>query len=255
MSGALNVAGGNVLVFGAAGGIGSAVARRLSADGYGVTLADLDPSRLHAIAAELDVDPARCVRCDISAEADVVEAVEAAEAIAPLYGMVCCAGGLRNDVHPSPGIVDVEADDWDWTHNLNARGAFLCLREYLRARRAAPLPAGRAVLIASVAGQTGGRSGVAYATAKAAVVGLARMGAAEWARRGVTVNAIAPGPIDTPALAVRGDAFRQQVEQAIPVGRLGQPAEIAGAVAYLLSKDAAFVTGATLDVNGGVLFR
>ena len=143
---------------------------------------------------------------------------------------------------------------------VNALGTFLCVREMLRRCGGQAIEHGRIVTVASLAGQMGGmQSGAAYSASKGAVLALSKVVAREAASLGITVNTVAPGPIDTPMLhQTVPEAQRSQKylgTAAVPLGRIGTPEEIAAAVSYLVSPGAGFVTGATIDVNGGMLMR
>ena len=140
---------------------------------------------------------------------------------------------------------------------INGRGSFLCLRAMARLRKANRVEHGRIITISSLAGQTGGlQSGVSYSASKGAVLGLTRTAARDLAELGITVNAIAPGPIDTPMLAqatgATQDGEKYRNLDAIPLRRVGTPDEIAEVASFLASVGAGFVTGATIDVNGGL---
>jgi 3-oxoacyl-[acyl-carrier protein] reductase len=151
-------------------------------------------------------------------------------------------------------LIDTTLDNWIRTEALNGRGTFLCVREFLRRRDRNPVADGRIVTIASLAAlRVNPSTGVAYGAAKSAVINVTRHAAMEGAPLGITANAIAPGLIDTPA--VRANSTTAQIEAAkgtIPMGDIGQPADIAEMIAYLASPKARFITGATIDVNGGV---
>jgi NAD(P)-dependent dehydrogenase (short-subunit alcohol dehydrogenase family) len=151
----------------------------------------------------------------------------------------------------------MKAEDWDYTFGVNVRGIFLCVREYLRARAKTPVAHGRIVAISSAAAQIGGYRGSAdYIASKAAVIALIKVAARQGAKHGITANCIAPGPIDTPMFreAVPVGAEGPMLSH-VPLGRLGQPVEAASAIAYLASPEAAYVTGSTIDVNGGYTMR
>jgi 3-oxoacyl-[acyl-carrier protein] reductase len=229
------------IVTGAARGIGEAIARRLHADGYRVVLADIaDASRL---AGELG-DGARAV------EHDVRELASWEQLLATLDGEV---HALVNNAARTEfrSFFEVAVEEWDDVLATNLRGTYLGCRIVGAALRARG--AGRIVNLASDAAFTAsGRSGPHYAASKAGVVAVTRRAAAELSPYGVTVNAIAPAAIDGPlARSVLGE----DDVALIPVGRLGRPEEVAALASFLLSDDAAYITGATLDVTGGAPMR
>jgi NAD(P)-dependent dehydrogenase (short-subunit alcohol dehydrogenase family) len=158
------------------------------------------------------------------------------------------AGILR-----STRAADVSAEEWHLVVDANLTGAFLCARASYPALRASGH--GRIVNIASMAGRaTSTLGGVHYTTAKAGVLGLTRHLAREWARDGITVNALSPGIVDTPMVRGATDEARmKEVLSSIPLGRLAEPGEIAALVAFLASDEAAYITGANVDIHGGEL--
>lgn len=245
------------LVTGAAGGLGRATIARLAAEGWRIAAADIDRRGAEEIAASLGPGhhgygaDAR----DQSHIADLFAAVE--RELGPVAALVCFAGGTSHTPAYHPRIADTSLEEWLQGEALNSRSAFLCVREYFRARTALPVAQGRIVLTASQAAQQGGGpTGVAYAAFKAAVLGLMKTAAAEGARLGITCNAIAPGAMDTPALMRTNEPQRiEQMKRFVPLGRIGRPDEIAATVAFLVSPDAGYITGATIDVNGGGLMR
>ena len=231
------------IVTGAGRGIGEAIARRLHADGYEVALTDIDLESVERVASELG---ARAFEHDVR-ELDSWERL--VEQLDDVHVLVNNAA--RTEFR---AFFEIDLEEWDDVLATNLRGPYLGCRvvgAYLRDRGA-----GRIVNLASDAGQTAsGASGAHYAASKAAVVALTRRAATELASHGVTVNAVAPAAIDGPlAQEVLRDRLAEKLS-AIPVGRLGRPEEVAALVSFLASDDAGYITGATLDVNGGVLMR
>ena len=235
-----------MIVTGAARGIGEAIARRLHADDYAVALADIDLPGAEGVAADLG-DRARAVEHDVR-EHDSWERL-LAEVGDDVHALVNNAA--RTEFR---SFWEIDVPEWDDVLATNLRGTYLGCRvigAHMRDRGA-----GRIVNLASDAAFTAsGASGVHYAASKAAVVALTRRAATELASRGVTVNAIAPAAIDGPlAQEVLRDRMEEKLRE-IPVGRLGRAEEVAALVSFLVSDEAGYITGATLDVNGGVLMR
>ncbi|MCW5770353.1 MAG: SDR family oxidoreductase [Rhodospirillaceae bacterium] len=242
------------IVTGAASGIGAAIARRLAADGWKVAVADIDRERAQSIRQGLAGSGHLAVRADVTREGAVENLFERVEMQGgPAAALVCCAGGTRHTQSYQPSLADTPLDDWIATEALNARSAFLCVREMLRRRRAASLAEGRIVLIASAAAQRPSvAAGAAYGAAKASVLALMRVAALEAAPLGMTVNAVAPGPFDTPAFRrATSPAAKARQIAGLPLKRIGNPAELGALVSFLVSPEAAFITGATIDINGG----
>jgi 3-oxoacyl-[acyl-carrier protein] reductase len=237
--------GKTALVTGASGGIGSAVARALHAQGATVVLSGTRGDVLGALAAELG-DRAHACPADL-ADPKVPEALVAtAEAAAGPLGILVNNAGLTRDML----ALRMADDDWQAVLDVDLTAPFRLARSALRGmlRRRA----GRIVNIASIVGVTGNAGQANYAAAKAGLIGLSKALAQEVAPRGITVNVVAPGFIVTPMTDSLSEQNKARAVQAIPLGRPGQPADVAAAVAYLASDEAGWITGATLHVNGGM---
>lgn len=248
-----NLSGGAVVITGAARGIGFGIARRFLEEGAKVILSDTQEESLQEAISSLGplAEQARTVVCDVS-RADHVAGLM--EAVQHYFGGVSV---LVNNAGISPkhaglkaSIADMSEAEWRQVLDINLTGAFLCARAALPLMQAAGW--GRIINIASQAGRT--RTDIAgahYAASKAGMMGLARTLAVEGGKYGITANSIAPGRIETPMAAVAGAAVNVEYLTRIPVGRLGTPADVAAAVAFLASDEAGFISGITLDVNGG----
>jgi 3-oxoacyl-[acyl-carrier protein] reductase len=248
------------LITGGAGGLGLATAKRFAKDGMTVALTDLNETAVQEAVAELEGVGHRGLVLDVSNEDAVIAAFDLLEReIGPVAVLGHFAGMVGAGGSPAgSSLLNATVDDWDKVMAVNARGTFLCVREMARRRTAAPVEHGRIITISSVAGQMGGGlSGAPYSSSKAAVLGLTRTAAKDLGPLGITVNAISPGPIDTPMLAQAQGASNPASAMAamVPLRRIGTPDEIAATASFLASTGAAFITGATIDVNGGVLIH
>jgi 3-oxoacyl-[acyl-carrier protein] reductase len=237
--------GKTALVTGASGGIGAAIARALHAQGAAVALSGTRREALEALAGELG-DRAHVCPADLRDAAAAEALVAAAEAAAGPLAILVNNAGLTRD------MLALRMKDEDWATVLEVdlaapfRLARAALKGMLRRR------AGRIISIGSIVGATGNPGQANYAAAKAGLVGLTKALAQEVASRGITVNLVAPGFVATAMTDALPEAQRTKLAEAIPLGRLGQPADIAAAVLYLASDEAAWVTGASLHVNGGM---
>lgn len=230
---------------GAARGLGAAISRRLHADGWAVVLGDLDRDGAEQIAHDLG-GATTAVRVDVREEVDWQRALEAAATVGELRALVNCAA--RTEIRD---LFEISKDEWDDVLATNLRGAFLGIRAVgplLRERGAG----GRIVNISSDSAFRGrGVTGAHYAVSKAGLLALTRRAAAALAADGVTVNAVAPGTIDGETVRELAGDRLDALARDSPLGRLGRPQEIAALVAWLLSDEAAYVTGATLLADGG----
>ncbi len=239
------------IVTGAGRGIGRAIAERFASDGAAVVVADLDDGAAGETVTAIEAVGGRAmaVHVDVTRPDEVAALVETAmDRFGRIDILVNNAGILR-----STRAAEVSPEEWHLVLDANLTGSFLCARAAYPALRDSGH--GRIVNMASMAGRaTSTLGGVHYTTAKAGVLGLSRHLAREWARDGITVNAISPGIVDTPMVRDSTDAARMtQVLAAIPMGRLADAAEIAALVAFLASDEAAYITGANVDIHGGEL--
>lgn len=238
------------LVTGGASGIGAATARRLAAEGARVAVADLDAAGAAEVAGEVD---GAAVTIDVADAPSVRAGVRAAEAaLGPLDVLVNNAGADRFSffVHTDEAL-------WDFVLGVNLRGTIAVTHAVLAGMQ--QRGGGAIVNVASEAGRVGSQGSAVYSAAKAGVIGFTRAVARESARFGVRVNAVAPGPIDTPLLNAApvelgeiGERLRAGMIAATTMGRIGRPEEVAAAIAFLACDDASYMTGQTINVSGGL---
>ena len=246
------LAGKVALVTGASRGIGRAVVRRLAAEGYAVGINYL---QAHEAARALEVVPqieaaggaARAIGCDVS---DFGACGRMVEEIVADYGhvdiLVNNAGVTRDNL-----VARMSEEDYDLVMDINLKGAFHTIRHltryFLKQRK------GKIVNISSVSGVAGNAGQANYAASKAGVIGMTKSAAKELASRGITVNAVAPGFIETDMTGKLSDKVRDQASAQIPMGAFGKPEDVAKAVGFLASEDAGYITGQVIHVDGGMV--
>ena len=244
-----DLTGMTALVTGASGGLGSSIARCLAKQGARLALSGSNSSKLRAFRDELNAQSEQDhieITCDLSNTTQVEELVPAAlDTFGQLDILVNNAGITRDNL-----AMRMKDEEWDAVIRINLEAAFRLLRAASKPMMKARF--GRIVTITSVVGATGNPGQVNYAAAKAGLVGMTKSFAQEVASRGITANCIAPGFIRTAMTEALNEAQKEAINGRIPMGRMGEGGDIGAAVVYLASKEAGYVTGQTLHVNGGM---
>jgi 3-oxoacyl-[acyl-carrier protein] reductase len=240
-----DLTGKTALITGASGGIGGAIARALHAAGASVMLSGTRAEALDSLAGELK-ERAYVQTCNLGDAASIEALIKAADAAMGKTDILVNNAGLTRDTL----MMRMKDDDWQSVLDVNLTAAFRLTRGVLRGMMKNRW--GRIVNITSIVGVTGNPGQVNYAASKAGMIGMTKSLAAEVASRGITANCVAPGFIETPMTDVLTDEQKAKLLGGIPAGRLGGPADIAAATLYLASEEAAYVTGQTLHVNGGM---
>ena len=240
-----DLTGMNALVTGATGGLGGGIARALHAQGATVAISGTRADVLEALAKDLG-DRVHVLPCNLGDAAQVEALVPGAEkAMGQLDVLVNNAGITRDGL-----FMRMKDEDWDQVIAVNLTSAFrlsrACLRGMMKRRF------GRIVSITSIVGVTGNAGQGNYAASKAGMIGMSKSLAAEVASRNITVNCVAPGFISSPMTDVLNEKQKDAIMDTIPAGRLGEGQDVAAAVVYLASREAGYVTGQTLHVNGGM---
>jgi len=243
--GMFDLSGMTALVTGASGGIGSAIARGLAAQGARLAVSGSNVDKLEAFRAELGGDHV-ALACNLSDGAAVDALVpQAVERLGQLDILVNNAGVTRDNL-----AMRMKDEEWSDVLRINLEAAFRLARAALKPMMRARF--GRIISITSVVGVTGNPGQANYAASKAGLIGMSKALAQEVASRGITVNCVAPGMIASAMTGVLPEAQQQNLISRIPAGRLGEGSDIAAAAIYLASREAAYVTGQTLHVNGGM---
>lgn len=245
----MSLQGRIAVVTGAAQGIGRAIAEALAAAGADIVVADLDPGRSQETVAAVEKHGRKALNMKVNV-ADSNETKSLVEHVIKTWGkidiLVNNAGITRDGL-----LLRMKDEDWNLVMQVNLNGTFNCTKAVLQPMTKQRY--GRIVNIASIVGVMGNAGQANYAASKAAVIGFTKTVGREYASRNVTVNAVAPGFIDTAMTHGLPADVKETLQKQIPLGRLGRPEDIAAAVRFLASEDAAYITGHVLHVNGGML--
>jgi 3-oxoacyl-[acyl-carrier protein] reductase len=245
----MSLQGKTAIVTGAAQGIGRAIAECLAQAGADIAVADLDPGRSVETVASVERLGRKALNIKVNV-ADANETKAMVEQVLKTWGkvdiLVNNAGITRDGL-----LLRMKEEDWNLVLQINLNGTFNCTKAVLQSMTKQRY--GRIVNIASIVGVSGNAGQANYSASKAAVIGFTKTVGREYASRNVTVNAVAPGFIDTAMTHGLSADVKDTLLKQIPLGRLGTPADIAAAVRFLVSEDAAYITGHVLHVNGGML--
>lgn len=244
----MKLAGKVALVTGAAQGIGKAVALLLARNGADIVVSDINLEKAEETAKEVQIlgRKALAIKVDVAKADDVDKMVQAILAQFGHIDILINNAGIARDKL----ILRMTEEDWDVVLNINLKGTFNCTKAVVR--HMSKQKSGKIVSIASVVGEMGNAGQGNYAASKAGVIGFTKTIAREFAQRGINVNAIAPGYIETPMTEALPDKVKEELKRLIPMDRLGRPEDVAEAVLFLVSESANYITGQVLNVNGGI---
>ncbi len=244
----MSISGKIALVTGAAQGIGREIALALAADGADVAICDVNLETAQKTAADIEATGRKslAIKANVASSADVSAMLEqVVEKFGRIDILVNNAGITRDGL-----ILRMKDEDWDLVLSINLKGAFLCTKsalKYMTKQRA-----GTVINIASIVGAMGNAGQANYVASKAGLIGLTKTIAREYANRGITANAVAPGFIETAMTQALPENVRQELAKQIPMGKLGTPGDVANAVRFLASPWASYITGQVVHVNGGM---
>jgi 3-oxoacyl-[acyl-carrier protein] reductase len=244
----LKLAGKVALVTGAAQGIGKAVALLLARNGADMVVSDINLEKAEETAKEVQTlgRKALAIKVDVAKLGDVEKMVEVILAQFGKVDILVNNAGIARDKL----ILRMTEEDWDAVLNINLKGTFNCTKAVVR--HMSKQRSGKIVNIASVVGEMGNAGQGNYAASKAGVIGFTKTIAREFAQRGINVNAIAPGYIETPMTDALPDKAKEELKRLIPMDRLGKSEDVAEAVLFLVSEASSYITGQVLNVNGGI---
>jgi len=244
----MSISGKIALVTGAAQGIGREIAFALATDGADVAICDVNLEAAQKTAAEIEGKGRKslAIKANVASSADVTAMIEqVVEKFGRIDILVNNAGITRDGL-----ILRMKDEDWDLVLSINLKGAFLCTKsalKYMTKQRA-----GTIINIASIVGAMGNAGQANYVASKAGLIGLTKTIAREYANRGITSNAVAPGFIETAMTQALPENVRQELAKQIPMGKLGTPGDVANAVRFLASPWASYISGQVIHVNGGM---
>ena len=244
----MKLAGKVALVTGAAQGIGKAVALLLARNGADIVVSDINLEKAEETAKEVQTlgPKALAIKVDVAKLDDVEKMVGAILARFGQVDILVNNAGIARDKL----ILRMTEEDWDAVLNINLKGTFNCTKAVVR--HMSKQKSGKIVNIASVVGEMGNAGQGNYAASKAGVIGFTKTVAREFAQRGINVNAIAPGYIETPMTDALPDKVKEELKRLIPMDRLGKPEDVAEAVLFLVLEASSYITGQVLNVNGGI---
>lgn len=237
--------GKNALVTGATGGIGASIAKTLAAQGAQVVLSGTREERLKELAEEIGNDT-QYVACNLSDIGEVDALFDKAEELVGQIDILVCNAGITKDNL----ILRMKDEDFNQVLDINLKSTFVLNRNAIKKMMRRKY--GRIINISSVVGVTGNPGQCNYVASKAGMIGMSKSMAQEVASRGITINCVAPGFIESPMTEILTEAQRAAITVKIPAGKMGKSSDIAKGVAFLASEDAAYITGTTMHINGGM---
>jgi 3-oxoacyl-[acyl-carrier protein] reductase len=244
----MRLKGANALITGAAQGIGMAIAAGMAKEGANVCIADVNFDKAEASAEEVRKSglKASAIKLDVSNQDEVINAFGSfIKDFGTLDILVNNAGITRDTL-----LIRMKEEDWDSVMNINLKGTFLCSREAVKIM--SKQRAGKIINISSIVAFIGNPGQVNYSSSKAAVIGLTKTIAKEYAGRGIRVNAVAPGFIQTPMTDDLSEKVKDEMKQAIPLASFGTTGDVTNAVIFLASNESDYITGQVIHVNGGM---